>query len=63
METADPGVHLPAALEKCGLFPINAERGMERIPHRNMDIDPETTRALLNATFGERLEVLRGVGP
>jgi hypothetical protein len=36
---------------------------MERIPGRDMQEKPGATRALLNSTFGERLEELRGVGP
>jgi len=63
MDTANPGQHLPAAFEKCGLYPINAAKGIERIPSRDMYNDSETIRANLNATFGERLERLRGVEP
>lgn len=59
---ADPGKHLPAAFDKCGLFPVNSARGMERIPSRRMVTDSETTRALLDSTLGEKLEELRGVG-
>ena len=63
MDTVKPGRYLPKAFEKCGLFPINPDKPMERIPSRHMPLDRESTRALLNATFGEKLEQLRGVGP
>jgi len=33
--------HLPAALEKCGLFPVNKERAVERIPNREMKVETE----------------------
>jgi hypothetical protein len=61
METANPGQHLPAAFNKCGLIYINPARVMERIPSRSMAAMPGTTRELLNSTFNERLEELRGV--
>ncbi len=61
METANPGQHLPATFNKCGLIPINPARAMERIPSRSMAAAPGTTRELLNSTFSERLEELRGV--
>ena len=63
MDTVKPGRHLPRAFEKCGLFPVNQDKPMERIPSRHMALDKDSTRALLNATFGEKLEQLRGVGP
>ncbi len=50
-------------VNRCGLFLINPARGVERIPGRDMQEKPGATRALLNSTFGERLEELRGVGP
>jgi hypothetical protein len=56
METANPGQHLPAAFNKCGLIYINPARVMECIPSRSM-----AARELLNSTFNERLEELRGV--
>jgi len=36
MDTANPGQDLPAAFEKCGLYPINPAKGIERIPRRDM---------------------------
>ena len=36
LEKAKPGQHLPAAFDRCGLWPINPERGMERIPSRRI---------------------------
>lgn len=62
LEKADPGKHLPAAFDRCGLYPLNPERGMERIPSRHMATDKDTTTALLDSTLGEMLEELRGVG-
>ncbi len=61
METANPGQHLPAVFNKFCLIPINPARVMERIPSRSMAAAPGTTRELLNSTFSERLEELRGV--
>jgi hypothetical protein len=61
LDTCNPGQYLAAAFERCGLYPINASRGMERIPSRDMEEDEGTVRALLSTTFGEKLEELRGV--
>jgi len=58
---ADIARHLPAAFEKCGLYPVSKERAMERIPHRQMEVENETARRILDSTLGERLEALRGV--
>jgi hypothetical protein len=60
MKEANPGQHLPAAFEKCGLHPLNVDRAVERIPSRSMECDRETTRELLSSTLGEKLEELRG---
>jgi hypothetical protein len=62
LEKANPGKHLPAAFEKCGLYPLNVEKAVERIPSRRMTTDVPSTRDLLDSTLGERLEELRGVG-
>ena len=62
LKVAQPGQHLPAGFEKCGLYPISITRAVERIPHRLMEVDTEATRELLNSTLGEKLEELRGVG-
>jgi hypothetical protein len=62
LDTCNPGQYLAAAFDRCGLYPINPSRGMERIPSRDMEEDEGTVRALLSATFGEKLEELRGVG-
>ncbi len=61
LKEADPGKHLPAAFDKCSLYPVNPERGMERIPSRDMPVDLQTTRELLDSTLGEKLEALRGI--
>ena len=63
MDKCDPGQYMPGAFEKSGLYPINPKKGMDRIPSRHMEEDPETVRGMLNATFGDKLEELRGVGP
>ena len=44
LEKADPGKHLPAAFEKCGLFPVDKAKGVERNPSRRMEVDSETAR-------------------
>jgi hypothetical protein len=56
-----PGDLQSGAFDRRGLYPITASRGMERIPSRDMEEDEGTVRALLSATFGEKLEELRGV--
>jgi DDE superfamily endonuclease len=58
-QRANPGNNLPAAFEKCGLYPVNVNRAVERVPHREMDA-PDTIRELLNSTLGEKLDQLRG---
>jgi len=62
LDTSNPAQYLAAAFDRCGLYPINPSRGMERIPSRDMEEEEGTVRALLSETFGERLEELRGVG-
>jgi hypothetical protein len=59
LERANPGQHLPAAFKKCGLYPVDVERAVERIPHRNMEC-PASTKELLDSSFGEKLDQLRG---
>jgi hypothetical protein len=61
LEKANLGQHLPAAFEKCGIYPVNRDRTVERIPHRRMEVDTKNARQIMNSTLGERLEVLRGV--
>jgi hypothetical protein len=58
---ANPGQHLPAAFRKCGLYPVDASKAMERIPSRDMDAT-ESIKELLNSTLGEKLDQLRGTG-
>jgi hypothetical protein len=62
LEKAKPGQHLPAAFEKCGLYPVNRDRAVERIPHREMETENENAPRLMDSTLGEKLEALRGVG-
>ncbi len=59
MKEANPGQHLPAAFEKCGLHPLNVDIAVGRISSRSMKCDRETTRELLSSTLGEKLEELR----
>jgi hypothetical protein len=56
---ADPGKHLPAAFEKCGLYPVSVDRAMERIPHKDMDCS-NSIKELLNSSLGDKLDQLRG---
>ncbi len=49
LKRADPGKHLPAAFDKCGLYPVNVDRAMERIPHKDMDC-ADSIKELLNST-------------
>jgi hypothetical protein len=60
LTTANPGQHLEAAFNKCGLYPVNAARAVERIPAKTMECDTDTTRELMDSTFGDTLEKLRG---
>ncbi len=62
LTTANPGQHLEAAFNKCGLYPVNAARAVqvERIPAKTMECDTDTTRELTDSTFGDKLEKLRG---
>jgi hypothetical protein len=62
LDTCNPRQYMAAAFDRCGLYPINASRGMERNLSRDMEEDEGTVRALLSASFGEKLEELRGVG-
>ena len=58
---ADLGRHLPNAFAACGLVPVSLEKATSRIPHRDMQLDNETMRELLDSTLAEKLEHLRGV--
>jgi hypothetical protein len=44
-QRAKPGNNLLAAFEKCGLSPVNVNRAVERVPHREMDA-PDTIRGI-----------------
>ncbi len=55
-----PGQYLPAAFDCCGLYPVNIQRAVERIPQRAMETDSQTIREILNSTLGEKLDKLRG---
>ena len=59
LSTSKPGQHLPAAFEKCGLYPVDVEKGVQRIPDRRMACT-DSVRELLDSTLGEKLEELRG---
>ncbi len=54
-----PGQYLPAAFDCCGLYPVNIQRAVDRIPHRAMETDSQTIREILNSTLGEKLDKLR----
>ena len=62
LEKAEPGRHLPAGFDRCGLYPVSLQRAVERIPSRRMVTDTEEARRLMDSTLGEQLESLRGVG-
>ena len=38
MDTVKPGRLLPKAFEKCGLYPVNQEKPMQRIPSRHIPL-------------------------
>jgi hypothetical protein len=59
LERSNPGQYLPAAFDRCGLYPVSLDRAVESIPHRSMECS-ESTRELLNSTLGEKLDQLRG---
>ncbi len=61
LERADYGKNLAAGLAACGLFPISQKKALTRIPSRDMDVDRDTIRELMDSTLGEQLEKLRGV--
>jgi hypothetical protein len=44
LEKANWASTSPAAFEKCGIYPMNRDRAMERIPHRRMKVDTENAR-------------------
>jgi hypothetical protein len=62
LDLAKPGNNLAAAFEKCGIFPISKDKGVQWIPHRRIEIDSELTKELLTSTLGEKLEEMRGFG-
>lgn len=59
VKRAEPERLMEAAFRKCGLFPINKDEVLDRLPRVG---GPATTasRELLDATFSERLNKLRG---
>jgi hypothetical protein len=59
LERTNPAQYMPAAFDRCGLYPVNVARAVERIPHRSIE-SSESARELLNSTFGEKLDQLRG---
>ncbi len=56
---ANPGQHMEASFRACGLCPIDKEQVIKRLPRK--DGNAKANRQLLDETFGERLENLRGV--
>lgn len=62
LKEAKPEKNLPAAFAACGLYPVNPEKAMKRIPSRSMDVETGSARELLDSSLGEMLEELRGVG-
>lgn len=59
LERANPGQHMEASFRTCGLFPIDKQQVIKRLPRK--DGNATANRQLLDETFGERLENLRGV--
>ncbi len=56
LDTLQPGQLLPAAFAKCGLWPINKNKVLERIPSA---MQAKDVAAHLDSTLLERLEVRR----
>jgi hypothetical protein len=56
LDTLQPGQLLPAAFAKCGLWPINKNKVLERIPSA---IQAKDVAAHLDSTLRKRLEVRR----
>ena len=42
-------------------MPVFLEKATSRIPHRDMQLDNETMKELLDSTLAEKLEHLRGM--
>lgn len=61
LTAADLGKHLPSGFRKCGLVPVDRSEALSRIPSRDMEVDSEEVRRIMDSTLGERLEQLRGV--
>jgi hypothetical protein len=57
LERTNPAQYMPAAFDRCGLYPVNVARAVERIPHRSME-SSVLARELLNSTLGEKLDQL-----
>ena len=62
LQDCEPGRHLPAAFKKCGLFPVDEDQAIMRIPSRDMETEDGNMRDLLDSSLLEKLEKLRGVG-
>ncbi len=60
MEKADLGRHLPNAFRKCGLVPVDVDAAAARIPDRNMEVDSDAMRALMDSSLSDKLEEMRG---
>lgn len=60
LERAKPGELMAAAFRTCGLVPVNKEEVIKNLPRLNQ-ADATANRRLLDETFGERLQALRGV--
>jgi len=60
LDQADLGRLLPVGFEKCGLLPVSVEKAWGRIPDKEMEVDTERMKELMDSTFGEKLEQLRG---
>jgi hypothetical protein len=39
LEKAKPGQHLPVMFNKCGLYPVNRDREVKCIPHREREME------------------------
>jgi hypothetical protein len=53
------GLTLASCLQKVQTLPCGVEKAVKRIPYRNMEC-PDSTRELLEGSFGKKLDQLRG---
>lgn len=51
---------MPAGFRRCGLYPIDKNQVLSRMPRQQSEADRTATRQLLDETFSERLAQLRG---